>query len=96
MAKADREPILMYRVWHPINESPDDAREYGALDTQRAAQIHAEYCYRHREGWEEPFEDLRWPVTFHVVDPHDGQTYAVDVALDMQPVFRAGTPVKLR
>lgn len=91
MAKADRQPILLYRVWDPLNESPHDGREYGAIDTECAARLHAEYHYSHQDGYER-----KWPLTFHIIDPHDGQTYAVDVEIDMRPVFHAAPRVKLR
>jgi hypothetical protein len=90
MAKADREPIPLYRVWQPGDESEEDGRDWGALDLERAAQVHADYCYRHRDGYE-----WSWPATFHVRDPVSGKVYEISVDLDMDPVFRPGRPKEI-
>lgn len=73
--------IPMYKVWFPMHEEEETAREIGALDVPRAAENHADYCYRHQDGYE-----WKWPLTCLVVEP-DGTRWAVSVEARLEPTF---------
>lgn len=79
----------MYKVWARDVEDEESAAEYGALDVESAAEIHASYGHRARE-----FYECSWPMVFLVVDP-DGKTFAVEVERDLVPEFRGSSPAAL-
>ena len=69
-------------------EAPGDPADPGspaweATDAESAAEVYAEYCFSHRDGWED-----RWPLKFRV-RAEDGTEQDFEVELEMEPRFSA-------
>jgi hypothetical protein len=85
MAKADREPVVLYRVWRPdYGETEQTAANFGCLDERAAATYFAGVCHRHRDGWE-----WTWPQTFRVKNLATGKTFDIEVERHLVPEFEA-------
>lgn len=80
----------MYRVWRADDDEDDYAENYGALSVRDAARLYADYCHRHRDGWE-----WTWPITFHVRNLTTGETFAIEVVRETVPDFQPGDPMPL-
>lgn len=90
MAKADRERKPLYKVWCPdADQTQDDGQEYGAHDVRFAAQVHASRCF----GADTDYSTAA--RVYHVFNPDDGNTYAVEVTIEMRPEFIGSKPQKL-
>lgn len=90
MAMRDQ-TIPLFKVWnHDDGETEADAREWGALNTEAAARLHAEHYHAHRDGWER-----KWPLEFRVKAPN-GAVLDVEIHREMVPEFVVGKAVLVK
>jgi hypothetical protein len=76
---------VKYKVWHPDSSDESRARTIEACFIYEAAQEAALFSCS---------SDWGGPRVYHVRD-EAGRLWAVEVRLDLEPVFYAGPPVRL-